>query len=248
MLLCASVASVAGDIASPYYSRIGLKVTYGRKGIELELVNKASSPIVAWAFRFSPKWEEARDPTTVAHPDAIPRTRGRLTCAAGSSRVDLIEPGETRHLTVNPPPNCPDGKIHHVSAIFADGIWRGDWSDLEVLVKRLTIRRLVLQRWLISLRALEVADDPLANLGKLMDDLRNVYGLRITTPGTPPPEDHLRKVIDFGARIALRMYVKRCYENVVLSDYGRKGNPKPRPRRAGGEAAQIPSGRERADR
>ncbi len=201
MLLCAAVAPVVADIDSC----IDLKVSYTKDGVEVELTNKASSPIVVWAVWFQ-------------------LTAG-LCSGQRANRPDRAS--ETRHFTAKPPRNCRGARVQRVSAIFADGTWTGEWSDFERPVKLLTIRRLVLQRWLISLRALEKADDPLALLGRLMDELNNVQlTYRISTFGTTPSEEQLRKAIEIRAQSTLRTYVKRYYDNVLLPVYRSNRDPK----------------------
>jgi hypothetical protein len=182
--------------------RIGVRnVTYAKGAVQFDLVDKASAPIVVWGVYCDDTDGGAR----------------------GTTRVDLIEPGEARHGVMR---NC---KLHDFSAVFADGTWAGDWSELGGMVKEMTVQRLVAERWLVTLRALPTAPDPVDSVGRLLEQLPP----RSPGPsyhGFSPrlPEEYLRQVIDFEARFDLRLYVVRCYHEFLMPDTDLRAGPDPK--------------------
>ncbi len=130
---------------------------YGGYEAQFELVNRAKVPIVAW--------------TVNGHYMELPGS-GRVAyesvgCGDGHITRDLLPPGGVRHVRVRPG-SCTTGPLRRITAIFADGTLAGSWSDVEELVKWLTIEQLVAQRWLASLGAIEADVDPVSRVGELV--------------------------------------------------------------------------------
>jgi hypothetical protein len=207
--------------------RLGvINLEHANERVEFDLVNNGSAPIVFWTAVLVPGPKARPTPLTTiggSGPDAAWITGGH----------DLIEPGGQHHVVASgglrdPVPRGAN-KLYAVAAVFADGTWAGNWGALEGNVKGLTIRRLVVEQWLSSLRALLTDPDPVGKVVELLRQLEHLPGYRFgisppTFPGAPPApplppsEEAMRQNIDHFARVNLRFFVQRLYDKMLMLD------------------------------
>jgi hypothetical protein len=240
VLLCAVAAMAAGKEAKvksdPRIRITGVKyVSVGKagRGVEFEIVNKGNSAIVAWApfFDRAASWLEQM-------------------CPDGRPRVDRIEPGTARRVLIDQE-SCSSHRLKRIAAIFADGSWtRGPYEEgVFGDYWRAAVCRLVAQRWLLTLRSLQTAPDPVDSMGGLMPGVEfqpdsavvDLFSSSLSSRSSRFLKDEL----DSYALMYLRIFVQRCYNRTLNPEISRNATQKTRrDRRAENRLKQRPDAKQ----